>query len=46
MCVCVNVCLSNFIAIMSNMCDRTDTCACTYYFMVKYIRLCIVCVVV
>ena len=28
--------------IMSNICDRTDTSTCTYYFMVKHIRLCIV----
>ena len=33
-------------SIMSNICDRTDTSTCTYYFTVKYIRLCIVCVVV
>ena len=42
--MCVNY--SNCIAIMSNICDRTDTSTCTYYVMVKYIRLCIVCVVV
>ena len=43
--MCVNMC-SNRIAIMSNICDRTDTCTCTYYFTVKNMRLCIVCVVV
>ena len=24
---------------MSNICDRTDTCTCTYYFMVKYYEI-------
>ena len=28
------------------ICDRTDTRTCTYYSMVKCIKLCIVCVVV
>ena len=33
--------------IMSDICDSTDTSTCTYlYFMVNYVRLCIVCVVV
>ena len=42
-CVLICVYYSNCIAIMSNICDRTDTCSCTcnYYFMVKYMRLCI-----
>ena len=46
LCVLMCVYYSNCIAIMSNISDRTDTCTCTYYFMVKYMRLCIVCVVV
>ena len=37
---------SSCIAIMSNICDRTDTCTCTSYFMAKCMGLCIVCVVV
>ena len=37
---------SNCIPIMSNICDRTDTSTCIYYFMVIYMRLSIVCVVV
>ena len=46
LCVLICVYYSNCIAIMSNICDRTDTCTCTYYFILKYMRLCIVCVVV
>ena len=38
-CICVLMCAyySNYIAIMSNICDRTDTSTYTYFFMVKYI---------
>ena len=43
---CVNVfLLFKCIAIMSNICDRTDSSTCTNYFMVKYAGLCNVCVV-
>ena len=48
-CVCVLMCVyySNCITIRSNICESTDTSTCTYlYFMVNYVRLCIVCVVV
>ena len=47
--VCVLMCVyySYCITIRSNICDSTDTSTCTYlYFMVNYVRLCIVCVVV
>ena len=44
--VLMRVYYSHCIPIMSNICDRTDTCTCTYYFIVKFIGLCIVCVVV
>ena len=48
-CMCVNVCqlFKLHYYIMSIICDSTDTSTCTYlYFMVNYVRLCIVCVVV
>ena len=45
--VCLYVCYTNCIAIMSSICDRTDTSTCTYYYLiVTYIRLRIVCMVV
>ena len=48
LCVLICVYYSNCIAIMSNICDRTDTCTCILIIlcMIKYIRLCIVGMVV
>ena len=33
--LCVSMCVyySNYIVIMSNICARTDTCTCSYYFL-------------
>ena len=47
-CTYVHMCVYylNGITIMSNICDHTDISTCTYYFMVKYMRYFIACVVV